>query len=137
MSEANQQVVKRFYLDVIAHGRLELLDQVLAPSYREHRPYSRDAFGLCSAQAWLEALDYAFPSRMVIIEELSDGGDYVHCLWSVYSSALDEAGALDFSGNDTFRLYNGKIVERWSSEHTSGLLQQMATRTPYAEPVCA
>jgi len=137
MSEANQRAVKRFYLDVIAHGRIDLLDEVLAPSYREHRPYSRDAFGLCSAQAWLQALGEAFPSRMVIIEELSAGGDYVHCLWSAYSSASDEAGGLDFTGNDTLRLNNGKIVERWSSEHTPALLHQITARTSYFEPVCA
>jgi len=137
MSEANQQVVRRFYLDVIGHGRLDLLDQLLAPSYKEHRPYPKDIFGRCSARAWLETLDEAFPSRMVIIEELSGGGDYVHCLWSAYASASGEAGGLDFSANDTFRLDNGKIVERWSSEHTPGLLHQLSARAPYAEPVCA
>jgi predicted SnoaL-like aldol condensation-catalyzing enzyme len=134
MGQAKQDTVKRFYRDLLAHGRYQYAEELLAPSFIDHGTASaepgRDVF-----EAWLRRFDNAFRDRVFVLEDVTVEEDYVSVRWigSLVHAAefmgYEPSGeAVELSGVDVFRLSDGRIAERWNHEVGLGLVEQLELR---------
>lgn len=73
MSEANKQVIRRLYAEVMGKGDMRVADEIFSPEYVDHMPIMEtpDREGLLKSVA---AARRAFPEvRPSIIAEIADG----------------------------------------------------------------
>ena len=133
MSEANKNVLRRFYLEVIGQGRVELIEELFAREYVE-RAHSGNAV---LSFEWLKATSLAFRNRVVVMEGLYAEGDLVRCRWSAKLTQTGEfmgvspAGqTIELSGVGIFRLRDGKIAERWDYDYSDGLKLKLESPMP-------
>ena len=105
-TDHNKDVVRRFITEVLAGGRLELIDELLAPGY-VNRAFGVDLAGFKEMLAGLAA---ALPERRFDVEELIAEADAVVSRFTF--EARDAAGnTTSVRGLSYYRLADGKIVE--------------------------
>ena len=105
-TDHNKDVVRRFITEVLAGGRLELIDELLAPGY-VNRAFGVDLAGFKEMLAGLAA---ALPERRFDVEELIAEADAVVSRFAF--EARDAAGnTTSVRGLSYYRLADGKIVE--------------------------
>jgi predicted ester cyclase len=106
VSEQNKAVVRRFITEVLQAGRLDLVDEVLAPTY-VNRTMGID---LPAFKGMLAALTDALPVRRFDIEELIAEANAVVARFSW--EAHDRNGeTISARGLTYYRLTDGKIAE--------------------------
>jgi predicted ester cyclase len=139
MSANNAEIVKRFYTDLIAHGRLGAADDLLAPGYVDHE-VSPGRPGVEGFTGWLGALDRAFRNRVVAIDDVASLGDFVSVRWSgsfthsrAFAGYPPTGQTLEVSGIGVFRLEDDQIVEHWEYEDGPSLTRQLAVLTAEAD----
>ena len=72
------QVIERYFAELFNLGRLELVDELLAPNYVNHSPGSADLpAGRAGVRVVVAALRRAFPDLHYAIDGLVVGGDAV------------------------------------------------------------
>jgi predicted SnoaL-like aldol condensation-catalyzing enzyme len=104
--DENKDVVRRFINEVLGGGQLELVDELLAPSYVNR------AFGVGrpALKGMLSDLVAALPERRYDIEELIAEGDAVVARYS--GEMRDQSGkTISVRGLTYYRLADGRIVE--------------------------
>lgn len=105
-TEQNKAVVRRFMTEVLADGNLAVVDEVLAPTYKNLR-YGVDAQGF---KGLLPQLDAQMPERHFNLDDLVAEGDRVVARFSCeYAKAPGQKAT--FRGLTYYRLADGKIVE--------------------------
>jgi ketosteroid isomerase-like protein len=105
-TDQNKAVVRRFMTEVLDGGNLDLLDEVLAPTYR-NPAMSAD---LAAFKAMLAGLAAALPDRRFDIEDLVAEGDAVVARFT--AEMTNTAGKkISLRGLTYYRLADGKIVE--------------------------
>lgn len=106
-TEQNKAVVRRFITEVLTEGDLDVIDELLAPTYRNKGMGDID---LAAFKAMLPAMATVVPSRQMAIEELVAEGDAVVARFTfAYTLATGEHVA--GRGLTYYGLSNGKIVE--------------------------
>ena len=105
-TEHNKDVVRQFITEVLGGGRLERVDELLAPSY-VNRAFGVD---LPAFKQMLAGLVAALPERHFDVEELIAEADAVV---SRFTLEMRDAGGRTVSvrGLTYYRLAGGKIVE--------------------------
>jgi predicted SnoaL-like aldol condensation-catalyzing enzyme len=105
-TEHNKDVVRQFITEVLGGGRLERVDELLAPSY-VNRAFGVD---LPALKQMLAGLVAALPERHFDVEELIAEADAVV---SRFTLEMRDAGGRTVSvrGLTYYRLAGGKIVE--------------------------
>jgi predicted SnoaL-like aldol condensation-catalyzing enzyme len=104
--DQNKDVVRRFITEVLSGGRLERVDELLAPSY-VNRAFGVD---LPAFKGMLPGLATALPERRFDIEELIAEGDAVVARYT--GEMRDQSGkTISVRGLTYYRLADGKIVE--------------------------
>jgi predicted SnoaL-like aldol condensation-catalyzing enzyme len=105
-AEHNKDVVRRFITEVLSGGRLERVDELLAPGY-VNRAFGVD---LPAFKEMLAGLVAALPERHFDIEELIAEADAVV---SRFTLEMRDAGGTTVSvrGLSYYRLADGKIIE--------------------------
>lgn len=105
-AEQNKDVVRRFITEVLGGGRLDRIDELLAPSY-VNRAFGVD---LPAFKEMLAGLVVALPERRFDVEELIAEADAV-----VARFTLEMRGpggkAISVRGLSYYRLADGRIVE--------------------------
>ena len=132
MSEANKARVRRFIEAIVTNRNLQGADELLAPTYIDHRiPPGIAATGEGFKQ-FAAALRSAFPDLQTTVEDLVAEGDKVAARWSSRGThqgqfmALAPTGrSFNITGTDIFRIEGGRIVEHWSEVDQLGLFQQL------------
>ncbi len=105
--EQNKTVVRRFITEVLTGGSLDVVDELLAPGYRNKAMGDAD---LATFKAMLPAMDTVIPSREMAIVGLVAEGDVVVARFTfAYTLATGEQVA--GRGLTYYSLSNGKIVE--------------------------
>jgi predicted SnoaL-like aldol condensation-catalyzing enzyme len=105
-TDQNKDVVRRFITEVLSGGRLDRVDELLAPSY-VNRAFGVD---LPAFKGMLPGLVAALPERRFDIEELIAEGDAVVARYT--SEMRDRSGkTISVRGLTYYRLTDGKIVE--------------------------
>lgn len=141
MSSENEEIVRRFYQEVLGQGRVEIADELFVADYLEHQGLGRDRPGLAAAKAWFEAIEHAFPGRVVVLEDLITQSESVVARWSlssVYARPLMDmppsGRQIKIGGTSVFRLSEGRIVEGWNVADSDVLMLQLRSeRQPGSE----
>ena len=112
-TEENKQVARRMSDEVWNRGKLDVLDEICAPTY-----HLRGTGGITELKQYVATLRRAFPDMCFTIEELIAEGDAVASRWSLRCTHLGEfeglaptGKVLDETGITIFHFAGGKIVD--------------------------
>jgi steroid delta-isomerase-like uncharacterized protein len=131
-AEEHKALVRRFYDEVWNQGRLEVVDELNAPTFVERTP----APGLPPTKEGVKALvamyRTAFPDTQFTVDDVLAEGDGVAVRWTARGTHQRELQGIPatnkqvtVTGMDLYRLDNGKIAEHWGTWDQLGLLQQL------------
>lgn len=126
--EKNKETIRRLYEDLLNHGELELLDQVIADDYI-------GIYGQKGPQAFAETirgLRQGFPDIQWTIEDLVAEGDRVAARWTwqaTHQNAFRGFPASQQRVTDKaiaiYQFKNNKIIHAWIETDRLGVLQQI------------
>jgi predicted ester cyclase len=136
MATTPDEIVIRYYCDLLAHGERDAADEILAPDYVDRGPGADGRNGFLDR---LETIQAAFRNRMVIVEDVMVSGDEVLVRWCAGLRHTGEflgfeptGEQIDVSGTDVFRIADGRIAERWNHESGLGLVDALFLRAARA-----
>jgi len=126
-------LARRFYEEALNTGRLEILDELLSPSFVDHGASSEQAPGVEGFKGFLEMITVAFPDLHIQIEDLLAEADKVAVRLTICGT---HEGVLmgdipptgkraTWTGIDVLQFEAGRIVARWSERNLLGLMQQL------------
>lgn len=130
--ERNRETYLKELEWVVNGGRMELIDELIAPEYRNHSGPPGAAQGPDAIRQYLTILKGAFPDRQVKNEMLLCAGDYVIVRSTVTGTSKGPyfgkpATGKTFSvmGTDVYLIRDGKFRARWGNEDALGMMQQL------------
>ena len=130
---ANRAVVRRFVEGVLGRGDFALLNALAAPDCADHA----DATGPAALVQLLVPWRAAFPDLALTVEELVAEGDCVAARWTLcgthrgaFLGRPPTGRRVTVAGTERYRLAGGRIVERWATVDTDGLLRQLGVGVP-------
>jgi predicted ester cyclase len=123
-TDQNKAVVRRFMTEVLAGGKLDLLDELLGATY-VNRAMGAD---LAAFKAALSGLAAALPDRRFDIENLVAEGDAVVARFTSEMTA-PTGKKISFRGLTYYRLVDSKIVED-DPITTPDLMQELGSLMP-------
>jgi steroid delta-isomerase-like uncharacterized protein len=123
MSEANKEVLRRWFDEVWNKGRAEAIDEMFAEHGRAHGLGDDDSvIGPTEFKQFYATFRGAFPDMVVVIDDMVAEGDKVAVRCSVRGKHTgDSLGfaatqtPVGFTGMVIVRIENGKIVEAWNN----------------------
>ena len=132
-TEENKAILRRYFDEAWNKGRLDVLDEIVAPNYVNHDPAVP---GLPAGPAGLKPIlagfRAGFPDLLFTIEDLLAEGDRVVTRWTMRGTHLGEFAGLPPTGRAVVtggiqieRVSNGQIVEHWRKSDDLGLMQQL------------
>lgn len=130
--EENKAIVRHWFEQVRNKWNLDLIDELVAPNYVEHRRLGEVHFQGPEElkQMWVRA-QTVVPDWHVTIEDMIAEGDKVAVRLSSSATHTFEWQGIPPTGKqvtgagiDIFRIAGGKIVEHWYVSDTVGLLEQ-------------
>ncbi|HZU77262.1 MAG TPA: ester cyclase [Dehalococcoidia bacterium] len=130
-TEANKELVRRFHEEVESRGRLELIEELFAPEFRDTGHPERGT-GPQSVREHVVEMRRRFPDLTVTVDHLVAEGDWVVArLTSIGTHGGAFAGiqptgkTVSWSGVAMRRIENGRIVEQWTKYDMLALLRQL------------
>jgi steroid delta-isomerase-like uncharacterized protein len=133
--DSNKALVRRYYDEVLSAGKIEVLAELLAPSFASHGADGR-TFGAEEYRAAVVASRTAFPDLRVTIEDQIAEGDKVVTRWT--ARGMHEAAYFGLpathrlivvSAIHIHRIADGKLAEHWEQIDVAGVLRQMGFLT--------
>jgi steroid delta-isomerase-like uncharacterized protein len=131
MSDAD--AFRRMPFEVFNQGRVDLIDELLAPDFVEHvqlPPGVPD--GPAGLRAFVSALRGAFPDfRYEMVQQLQDGDTHIGHVRATGTMTGDFMGMPATGKTATWeeihigRMRNGKLTEHWAVVDRLGMLQQL------------
>jgi steroid delta-isomerase-like uncharacterized protein len=125
-------LAKRFYEEVLNHGDLGVIDELIADEFVEHEELPGIPSNREGIRAWAMLMRNAFPDLVVSINQMIASGDevWVHMTMkgTQYGPFMDippTGRKVEISGIDRVRVRNGKAVEHWGVTDNLALLQQL------------
>ena len=125
MSEANKQVLRRWFDEVWNKGRAEAIDEMFDENGIAHGLGDDPANpikGPRNFRPFYDAFRQAFPHMIIDIEDMVAEGDKVAARCSVHAKHEGELmgraatqAAVEFTGMTIVRIADGKIVEAWNN----------------------
>ncbi len=133
-SEANKQLVVRFYEEVWAHGNVGFAAEVFADDYTRHDLRPTQAAPGADGQARIaEQFRHGFPDLQWRVDLVLAERDLVAARWTASGTHTGSWGGLaptgkraEFSGVNIFRFGDdGKVAEIWNHRDDLGLMEQL------------
>jgi steroid delta-isomerase-like uncharacterized protein len=126
-------LIKRFYMEVLAAGNVDLIDELIAEGFVDHESLPGQPPGKEGARYFVDMMRAAFPDLSVKSLEpaLADGDlEAVHTvLTGTHRGELMGVAAtgrtVEIESIDIIRIENGKAAEHWGVTDTMGLMQQL------------
>jgi steroid delta-isomerase-like uncharacterized protein len=132
-TDANRELVLRFYEEVWNRGNVEVASEVFADDYVRHD--LRPSAGLPGPEGQAKiAADFrrAFPDLQMTVDLIVAEDDVVAARWTTTGTHtgpwadVEPTGRLvTFSGVNLFRVRDGKVVELWNHRDDLGVMQQL------------
>ncbi len=138
-AEANIRIQKRWGEEVASQGRVEVLDEILAPDFVDHDPapdVTPDREGL---KQFFRGMHKSFPDMKAEVDEMVATDDHVAIRYTV--SGTHEGAFMGFeptgrafkvAAMQIARFENGKVKERWGLTDQIGMLTQLGLIDPVA-----
>lgn len=141
----NKKLVQRVWDDLVNRGRLESLDELISPDFRDHTPLPGQPDDLDGLMQRLMMLHGAFPDFQSSILDLTAEGDKVVALIRSSGTHLRPFLGEAASGKrftileiHIMRLAAGKMVEHWGMPDFFGMLAQLGlVSVPWGEQAAA
>jgi predicted ester cyclase len=135
-TEANKEILRRYYEHVLNGGKTALLDELAVPTYEEHDPMPGQGTGLEGlkdrVKMFLEGLSPHFT-----IEDMIAEGEKVVVRWTNSGTHVGEffgipptQKSFQIAGIDIHRLQAGRMAEHWHVVDVFGMLQQLGVLQP-------
>ena len=128
--QRNKESMRRVFEEAWGKGNLEVLDEVVAPTFRQHqhdRPSNREGF-----KAAIREVHTAFPDLQVTIEDSVAVDDKAWTRITCRGTHLGQFKGLSPSGRSfeiteihIGRFENGRGVEHWGVADTPRLMEQL------------
>lgn len=134
---ANKALVRRYIEEVLAAGRLDQLDALIAPDYVDSTPDAPLARGPEAVRAAQKRVRDRFEGIRYTIDQLIAEGDRVVARYIVAATLKKDdqspaAGrSAEFAGMTIFRVVDGRIKETWVINDQLEMFRQLGfTLTP-------
>ena len=125
MSEANKELIRRWFEEVWNKGRAEAIEEMFDENGIAHGLSDDPANPIKGPRGYrpfYDLLRKAFPNIVVVVEDTVAEGDKVAARCSVRAKHEGEflgreatQAPVAFSGITIVRIHNGKIVEAWNN----------------------
>ncbi|MGZ4459445.1 MAG: ester cyclase [Nocardioidaceae bacterium] len=133
MSEENKTLVRRIALEVFSEGKLDLLDELIAPDFKEHgEELPGMPAGRAGVRFYAEKVRGAFPDLQNKINMAIAEGDLVVQHVTSTGTMRGEFAGMPPSGKQATwdsvhigRVRDGKVTEHWVVQDQLGMLQQL------------
>jgi steroid delta-isomerase-like uncharacterized protein len=129
-SDQNKAVVRRVIEEAFNQGKVEVLDELYAPGYREHQfgmPPTMEGF-----KGSVLGLRASFPDLKLTIEEMAEEGDMVWIRMTARGTHGGEFMGLPATGRkieiavfDMCRLKDGRITDHWGVPDRFAVMHQL------------
>lgn len=126
-----QQLVRRFYDEVLNGKHPEALDDILTDDFVEHGTPPIE-LGIAGFRDFLAGLAGAFPDITLHVDDWIVEGDRVVARVTVRGTHLGEAFGFPATGRPVrwtaihiWRVRGGRLAERWSEADVRGILSQL------------
>ncbi len=132
-TQANKELIRRFYDEVWNKGNTDFVFQVFADSYVRHdlRP-GNPPTGAAGQKQVADDFRAAFPDVHYETDLLIAEDDYVVARWTMQGTNTGQWGkelptgkAVKMSGVNIFRFQDGKVVEIWNHRDDLGMREQL------------
>ena len=129
----NKDLYQRYIDECFNAGRVDLLDQLLAPSYVFHEPPPGLAPGMEGVRQTIHMFHAAFPDMKITIDEMVAEGDKVCARATTRGTHTGQpimgipASGKKFvmRGMTMVRIVDGRITDSWVSNDVLGLQNQL------------
>lgn len=134
MSEENKAIARRLVEEAFVGGNLDLVDELVTPTYTPHDPASPPGLpdGPEGVKLLIQGYRSAFPDLRISIDTQIAEGDYVTTRWTATGTHQGELMGVAPTGKQATvtgitidRIENGQVAESWDNWDTFGLLQQL------------
>lgn len=142
-TEQNKAIARRIPVEVFEQGRLEVVDQIVAPDVKEHgEPPPGMPAGREGLKAVVSEMRKGFPDLKFSVDLQVAEGDFVAGYSTVSGTHKGEAFGMPATGKHAewaethiVKIVNGKITEHWGVIDQLGMLRQLGLApTPQAVP---
>jgi steroid delta-isomerase-like uncharacterized protein len=130
-SHVAQEVIRRFYEDVLVGGDLGALDEIATADYQEHDPLPGQGEGLKGLKERVTMLKEGLAVRFTI-EDVIQADDKLVVRWTNSGTHVGEFlgipptnKSFSVAGIDIYRLEDGKLAEHWHVIDQLAMLQQL------------
>ncbi len=130
-TEANKAVVRRFIREIFQEGRVEALDELVAPDFVRHTGPSGDA-GRDELRGAMERVSKGLADVAFKIEDMIAEDDRVAVRVTSTARQVGEFMGIPPSGRSytigeihIFRVHDGKIAEHWHQADFLSLMRQL------------
>jgi predicted ester cyclase len=131
MAQEMQEIVRRFYSDVMEDGDLAILGELATADYEEHDPLPGQGEGLAGLKTRTSMLRDGLASHFTV-EDVIHEGDKLVVRWTNSGKHVgDFLGipptdkSFSIAGIDIYRLRDGKLAEHWHVVDQLSLLGQL------------
>lgn len=133
MSEQNKALERRLLEEVYGHGKLELIDELVASDFVGHGTAAEGGDqGREAYRGFVMQMRTAFPDLSMTVEDQIAEGDKVVTRFRARGTHLGAFQGIppsgkqgEISGTIIDRIADGRVVECWSNTDDLGLLQQI------------
>ena len=133
MVEDNKRLVRRWTDEVWNQGKLDLIDELVAPDYvRQDPAWPEEVQGREGLRQYVSTVRQAFTDLQVTIEDIIAEADKVVVRWRAKATHQgDFLGIrptwreIAMAGISIHRIASGRIAETWDRYDALGLMQQL------------
>jgi predicted ester cyclase len=134
MSEELKAKIKQVWEEAFNKGKIDELDELVAPNWVRHKPPFPDIVGLESLKKFIADCRTSYPDVNLTIDKVIIDGDWSASLWTyegTQSGVSPTTGAppsnrrVKFRGCDMARWEGGKVVEDWDHGNWLDLMHQL------------
>jgi len=124
-TEKNKAITRCLFEEVWNQGKLDVIDEIFATDYVGHTAGSPDILGPEDLKQYVTMTCTTFPDLKITVEDQIAEGDKVVTRWTATGTHKPTGVQATWTGISFFRIAGGKIVERWKSMDTLGMMQQL------------
>jgi steroid delta-isomerase-like uncharacterized protein len=137
----NAAVVRRYFEVILGTGRLDLLNDLVAPEYVDHTARPGRAPGAAGVREVVGLFRTAFPDVAVAVEDTITEQDRVATRFTIRGTHTGPFAGLPPTGRRVVitgiaisRVAGGRIAEQWDQADMLGLLQQLGALPDPSHP---
>lgn len=131
-TEDNKALIRRVLEEAINQGRLDVVDELVAPWQDSPKERSQCLASLERTKQAIRMFRRAFPNLYITIDDQIAKGNKVVTRWTAHGTHLGELMGLPSTGRDVTvtgiaigRIAANRLVEYWGNFDALGLIQQI------------